>query len=132
MFQDFHWRHLPALFTAGAQCFGTIWPLIGGGGARGIMMHYGLPARIADVPETWPAWNAGNARTACLGILMLIFYSRRQYAVLDTFLIVIGGYLGLVDCIVLWGEDPKMALFRFLGSGVFAVAGLAGVTQGGS
>ncbi|KAH7161139.1 hypothetical protein EDB81DRAFT_924521 [Dactylonectria macrodidyma] len=131
MFQDFQYRHIPALFTAGAQCWGTIWPLIDG--TRSVLLHYGLPARIANVPETWPVWHVGNARTACLGILMFIFYSRRQYAVLDTFLVVIGGYLGPVDCILLWNEGLKSTgVFRLFGSLIFAAMGFAGLTQGSS
>lgn len=74
MFSDFQLRHLPALFTAAAQCWATIWPLVGGGSPRDVMRHYGLPERMvagagpATAAET--AWHVGNARTACLGILM--------------------------------------------------------------
>ncbi|KAL1889089.1 hypothetical protein Sste5346_009154 [Sporothrix stenoceras] len=131
MFQDFHYRHIPALFTAGAQCWGTVYPLmVGTGGTRAVMLQYGLPENIADVPEAWPAWNAGTARTCCLGLLMFWFYARRQYAVLDTFLVAIGGYLGLADCVLLWRQRPKMAVFRLVASLAFAGTGLAGVTQG--
>lgn len=132
MFQDFQYRHIPALFAASAQCWGTIWPLItAGGNPRGVMMHYGLPQRIVDVPETWPVWHAGSARTACLGILMFVLYTGCRYDVLDIFLVVIGGYLGVADCILMWSEGlPAMALFRLFGSAGMAAMGLAGVTQG--
>ncbi|KAI0386572.1 hypothetical protein F5Y04DRAFT_241786 [Hypomontagnella monticulosa] len=77
------------------------------------MMHYGLDARVADVPETWVVRHVGNARTACLGILMFIFYFQRRYDVLDVFLIVSGGYLGLVDCYILWNEGLRsIRVFR--------------------
>lgn len=102
MFANFQYRHLPALFTAAAQCWGTIWPLVSGS-TRSVLLHYGLPERVADVPETWTVWHVGNARTACLGILMFTFYAQRRYDVLDTFLIATG-YLGLVDCYILWIE----------------------------
>lgn len=128
MQKDFHYRHLPALFTACAQCWGTVYPLIGG--TRNVLLHYGFPTRIADVPETWPVWNAGNARTASLGILMFIFYARGQYDVLDTFL-VLTGYLGVVDFILLWNVGLRsQGLGRFVGSGIFAAMGYLGVTQG--
>jgi hypothetical protein len=81
------------------------------------MLHYGLPEHIADVPETWPVWHAGNARTACLGILMLVFYAQRRYDILDTFLIITGAYLGLVDCFLLRNE-------RLLSTGLFALSAL--------
>lgn len=128
MLQEFRYCHIPALFTAGAQCWGTIWPLIGG--TRDVLLHYGLPARIADVPETWPVWHAGNARTACLGILMFVFYARRRYDVLDIFLVG-AAYLGVIDCVILWNEGLRQTgLFRLFGSAVFAALGFCGVTQG--
>ncbi|KAK7229783.1 hypothetical protein V2G26_001953 [Clonostachys chloroleuca] len=130
MLGDFQYRHLPALFTAAAQCWGTIWPIINGSTAS-VMLHYGLPKRITDVPETWPVWQAGGARTACLGILMFVFYAQRRYDTLDTFLIVIGGYLGFVDCIILSKQGLASAgVFRLLGSLVFASLGAIGFTQG--
>jgi hypothetical protein len=130
MFPTFHYRHIPALFTIGAQFWGTIWPLVGGS-TRSIMGHYGLPPRIANVPQTWPAWNAGNARTACLGILMAIFYARGQYDVVDTFMMVIGAYLGLVDCLVLWQQGLRSAgIGRLSGSLIFGSLGFVGFTQG--
>ena len=130
MLADFHYRHLPALFTAAAQCWGTLWPLLSGS-TRNVLLYYGLPERIADIPETWVVWHAGNARTACLGILMFIFYIQRRYDVLDIFLIVNGGYLGLVDCILLWNEGLRaMGVFRLLGSFVFALLGIIGFTRG--
>lgn len=49
---------------------------------RGVLLHYGLPERVADVPETWTVWHVGNARTACLSLLMFVFYARRRYDVL--------------------------------------------------
>lgn len=130
MFANFRYRHLPALFTAAAQCWGTIWPLVSGS-TRSVLLHYGLPERVADVPETWTVWHVGNARTACLGILMFTFYAQRRYDVLDTFLIAIGGYLGLADFYILWSEGlVSTSVFRLLGSSVFAILGLLGVTQG--
>lgn len=130
MFQNFHYRHIPALFTVGAQFWGTLYPIFGGS-TRGVMGHYGLPPRIANVTQTWPAWNAGNARTASLGILMMIFYARGQYDVVDTFMVVIGGYLGVVDCILLWNEGLRSTgINRLCGSAVFAALGLVGFTEG--
>lgn len=130
MFANFQYRHLPALFTAAAQCWGTIWPLVSGN-TRSVLLHYGLSERIADVPETWTVWHVGNARTACLGILMFIFYAQRRYDVLDTFLIAIGAYLGLVDFCILWNEGLlSTGLFRLVSSSAFAGLGLIGFTQG--
>ncbi|KAH9991188.1 hypothetical protein F4779DRAFT_637739, partial [Xylariaceae sp. FL0662B] len=103
MFEHFRFRYLPALFTAAAQCWGPIWPILSGS-TRSVMLHYGLDKRVAGVPETWVVWHVGNARTACLSILMFIFYFQRRYDVLDIFVIVSGGYLGLADCYLLWNE----------------------------
>ncbi|KAI3398552.1 hypothetical protein diail_9076 [Diaporthe ilicicola] len=130
MFANFQYRHLPALFTAAAQCRATIWPLVSGS-TRGVMLQHGLPERVADMPETWTVWHIGNARTACLRILVFTFYAQRRYNVLDTFLIANGAYLGLVDCLILWNKGlPSTEFFRLLSSSVFAVLGLIGFTQG--
>jgi hypothetical protein len=130
MFEHFRYRHLPALFTAAAQCWGTVWPILSGS-TRSVMLHYGLSERVANVPETWVVWHAGNARTACLGILMFIFYSQRRFDVLDTFLLVTGGYLGLADCYLLWNEGlQSTGVFRLLSSSVFALLGAISFTQG--
>lgn len=95
------------------------------------MLHYGLDERVADIPETWVVWHVGNARTACLGILMFIFYFQRRYDVLDTFLVVSASYLGVVDCYLLWTQGlGSMGVFRLLSSSVFAALGAAGFTQG--
>lgn len=95
------------------------------------MLHYGLDERVADIPETWVVWHVGNARTACLGILMFIFYFQRRYDVLDTFLMVSAGYLGVVDCYLLWTQGlGSMGVFRLLSSSVFAALGAARFTQG--
>lgn len=130
MLGDFQYRHLPALFTAAAQCWGTIWPLVSGS-TRSVMLHYGLSERVADVPETWPVWHVGGARTACLGILMFILYAQRRYDILDTFLIVIGGYLGVADCVILSRQGLlSTGVFRLLSSLVFAGLGAIRFTQG--
>lgn len=130
MLEDFRFRHIPALFTAAAQCRGTIWPIVSGS-TRSVLLYYGLPERTANVPETWTVWHVGNARTACLGILMFTFYAKRRYDVLDTFLIVIVSYLGRVDCSILWNEGLlATGLFCFLSSSVFAVLGIIRFTQG--
>ncbi|KAI1391626.1 uncharacterized protein F4822DRAFT_191665 [Hypoxylon trugodes] len=130
MFEHLRFRHLPALFTAAAQCWATIFPIISGS-TRNVMLHYGLDNRVADIPETWVVWHVGNARTACLGILMFIFYFQHRYDILDIFLIVSGGYLGLVDCYILCNQGlESMGVFRLLSSSVFAGLGAVGFTQG--
>ena len=61
---------------------------------------------------------------------MFIFYAQRRFDVLDTFLIVNGAYLGLVDCYILWKEGlPSAGVFRLLGSSVFAVLGVIGLRR---
>lgn len=98
----FSLRHIPALYFAFAHIsplitsplFGTAWT----------MALYGLPQRIVDVPESWPAWEAGQGRTILLGLLMHSFYWRRQYAACDTILIGVA-FLGLNDFWLLWKQE---------------------------
>ncbi|KAI1499779.1 hypothetical protein F5X99DRAFT_410696 [Biscogniauxia marginata] len=88
MFTDFQYRHLPALFVAAAQCWGTVWPILSGS-TRNVLLHYGLPELVTS------------------------------------------GYLGLVDCYLLWNQGLRsMDIFRLPSSSVFAVLGAMGFTQG--
>ncbi|KAH9905869.1 hypothetical protein F4778DRAFT_682145 [Xylariomycetidae sp. FL2044] len=128
MFQHFHPRHIPALITGTAMAFGGMWPMID---PRGAMREFGFPDRIANAPEAAPVMIVGNVRTSVLGFLMLLFYWRCQYDILDTFLAVTGAYAGVVDCIVVWGEgSPRQAIFRLINSGFLSMWGILGRTGG--
>lgn len=58
---------------------------------------FGFPPHIANSPAAWPIFQANNARGTVLGVLMFYFYVKGRYDVCDVFLVVEGGYLGLVD-----------------------------------
>lgn len=110
------------------MAFGGMWPMVD---PRGAMRDFGFPDRIADKPEAAPVMVTGNARTTVLGILMLLFYSRGQFGILDTFLAVTGAYAGVVDSYVVWREGrPRQAVFRLLSSGFLSVWGVLGWTAG--
>ena len=128
MFEHFELRHIPALFAASTMAFGGLWPMFD---ARGAILEFGLPARIADTPATAPVMVVGNVRTTIIGLLMLIFYSRGQYEVVDTFMAVTGAYAGLIDSYVVWKEgNPGKAAARLVSSGLIAAWGFAGWTAG--
>lgn len=121
-------RHIPGLIAATTMTFGGMWPLFN---ARAAMLEFGIPARIADVPATGPVMVIGQVRTTCLGALMLYFYARGQFDILDTFMAVTGAYAGLVDSYVLWKEgEARGALFRLISSGLISACGFAGLTAG--
>ncbi len=129
MFQHFRYRHLPVLIAASAMICTGLWPLFGY--PRAAVLEFGFPEHIANVPETWPLIKALNARHTLMGILMLIFYSRRQYDVLDTFLVLLSTYTVLVDCYVLWSEGARgWIVFRLVSPIPFLVVGWNGFTQG--
>ena len=129
MLEYFTPRHIPALIAATTMTFGGMWPILN---ARAAMLEFGLPARVADAPATWPVMVIGQVRTTCLGTLMLWFYARGQFDVLDTFMAVTGAYAGVVDSWVLWRErENRNAAFRLLSSGLIAGCGIAGLTASG-
>ncbi|KAI0391872.1 hypothetical protein F5Y17DRAFT_387856 [Xylariaceae sp. FL0594] len=128
MFEHFHPRHIPALIAGTTMAFGGMWPMLD---PRGAMRDFGFPARIANCPEAAPVMVTGNVRTTVLGFLMLLFYSRRQLDLLDTFMAVTGAYAGLVDCYVVWRTgNRKHAVFRLVSSGLISAWGFLGWTAG--
>ena len=57
----------------------------------------------------------GQARTACIGLLVFLFYSRNQLDLIDLVMAVTGTYAGLVDGYVVWKEgNPRKATFRLI------------------
>jgi hypothetical protein len=127
MFDYFTLRHIPALLAGSTMAFGGLWPLWD---ARGAMLEFGMPARIADAPQAAPVMAVGNARTSALGFVMLLFYFRNQFDTVDTILTVVGFWAGAVDCYVVWKEgQPRHAIFRLASSWILALAGYAGWTS---
>jgi hypothetical protein len=129
MFASFHLRHIPALFAATTQAFGGLWPLWD---ARGAMLEFGFPARIADVPASAPVMTVGTARTTAIGLIMLVFYAQGKYDAVDTVLAVTGAWAALVDFWVVRNEgNGRHALFRLISSSALSAWAFAGMTSGG-
>src|SRR5690242_18128978 len=99
MLQDFRLTHVPFLFSGLANLVSGFITLFG---AQGVMAEFGFPARVADVPETWPVAAAFNGRSAALGLVQLALYARGQREAADTVMMVMAGYLMLSDTWVLW------------------------------
>ncbi|RYP18974.1 hypothetical protein DL765_003652 [Monosporascus sp. GIB2] len=99
MFEHFELRHIPALFTATVMTFGGMWSYFD---ARGAMLEFGLPDRIANTPAAAAVMHINNARTTVLGMCMYTLYFRRE----------------LVAC------------FRLVSSGLLSAVGFAGWTAG--
>ena len=128
MLQHFHPRHIPALIAGSTMALGGLWPIFN---APAAMLEFGLPARIANTPAAAPVMVVGTVRTTIIGVLILVFYSRRQMDVVDTFLAVTGGYAGLVDSYVVWREgSPSQAVFRLVSSWLIGAWGVFGMTAG--
>lgn len=128
MFENFSLRHVPALYFACSNCLGAVLtPLYGTSTIIGL---YGLPPQIADVPETWPVWQAGQGRTILLGLLVHYLYWTRQYAACDALLAGVA-WLGINDFWVVWHNgNNSWAWFCLFGSFAFASTGFFGLTQG--
>jgi hypothetical protein len=75
--------------------------------------EFGLPKRIAISKEAHPFIILSSARITALGTLMLIFYIQHKLNEVNTIMIVMGGYLGVVDGYVCWREGVQnRAVFR--------------------
>ncbi|KAF3020929.1 hypothetical protein E8E14_004089 [Neopestalotiopsis sp. 37M] len=130
MFRDFNLKHIPALYFGLANCVGLV--VIPLSGTSRIIQMYGLPPRIADVPEAWPVWQAGQGRLIMLGVLMLVFYARRQYAACDT-MVMASALLGINDFLVVWFHGNRnWAWFRLVGTFLYASTGYLGWAQSGT
>ncbi|KAH8755788.1 hypothetical protein F5883DRAFT_504500 [Diaporthe sp. PMI_573] len=127
MFGGFELRHILGLIVASTMTFGGTWPLFD---ARGAMLEFGLPARIADTPAASPVMVINGVRTTIIGLLVFTFYSRNQLDLVDLVMAVTGTYAGLVDSYVVWKEgNSRKAVFRLVSSGLLAAWGWAGWTS---
>ncbi|KAI1084822.1 hypothetical protein F5B20DRAFT_222471 [Whalleya microplaca] len=128
MFEHSELRHIPALFTATVMTFGGMWSYFD---ARGAMLEFGLPDRIASTLAAAAVMKINNARTTAFGMCMYTLYFRRELVVCDTILAILGLYAGLVDSYVVWTEgNPRKAAFRLVSSGLLSAVGFAGWTAG--
>ncbi|KAK7753791.1 hypothetical protein SLS62_004156 [Diatrype stigma] len=101
--------------------FGGMWSFLD---ARGAMLEFGLPERIAGTPAAAAVMHINNARTTVFGLCMYTFYFRRNLAACDTILAILGAYAGLVDSYVVWREgNPRKAAFRLVSSGLLSAVG---------
>lgn len=120
-------RHILPLLIATTTTFGGIWPIFN---APSSMLEFGLPAHIARSPTAASPFILCSARTTTIGLMLFTFYARGEYAVVDTILAIIGGYLGIVDSAVWWKEGIKgKAIFRACSCVVIAGWGWFGMTQ---
>ncbi|KAI0016041.1 hypothetical protein F4780DRAFT_761127 [Xylariomycetidae sp. FL0641] len=127
MFDDFEPRHVPALFTATVTTLGGLWSFLD---ARGAMLEFGLPARVAGAPAAAAVMHLNNARTTAFGLCLWALYLGGNRRGCDTVLAVLGAYAGLVDSCVVWRHgNPAKAAFRLLSSGLLSAAGFAGWTS---
>lgn len=109
--------------------FGGMWPLFT---ARGAMLEFGFPDRVASAPAAAPVMVIGQVRTSVIGILVFLFCARGRTDVVDTIMAVTGAYAGLLDSYVVWREGGRsMAVFRLVSSGLIAAWGCAGWTSAG-
>lgn len=130
MFEHFRWRHIPALYFGCAFCVGAILSPLRGSATT--MALFGFPPNITTIPETWPVWQAGQGRIILLGVLMHVFYWRRQYAACDTILMGTA-LLGINDCLVARSYgDTQWAAIRLIASFAFASTGYFGWTAAGA
>ena len=122
-------RHIPALFIATTTTFGgALYPLAS---AAGSLREFGFPPRVQKSKEAQSVMIIGSARTACLGMLLYIFYWQGKYEEVDLILFLISSYLGVVDAWVVAKEGmPGKAWFRGISCAVIAAWSGLGMTAG--
>lgn len=118
MASQFTFAHIPTLFVAAATTFGGLIPIFN---AEYAILEFGLPPRIASSNPAQSIMILSSARISTLGLALFVFYFQDKLVAVDTILLLLG-YVGLVDGYVCWLEGvPKKALFR-LASGVLIAA----------
>lgn len=125
MFQNFRLTHIPFIFSGVANLVGGISSLAA---PRAMMIEFGFPPSIVDVPETWPVAAAFTGRAGALGLVQLVLYAQGHYEAADTMLLVMAGYLAITDPWVLWnteGTSGPWILFRGVSTVLLALAGWA-------
>jgi len=111
-------RHVPILFVASGLTFGGMWANVNPHGAA---LLFGLPPRIAESLPAQAVMTLCSGRSSVIGMAIWTFYLKKDYAAVDTILILIG-YLGLVDGYICWREGvPAKAVERAVAS-IFAAA----------
>jgi hypothetical protein len=126
MFSHFTWTHIPTLFVATATTFGGLVPFFN---AKYAIEEFGLPKRIATSKEAQSVMILSSARITALGACMLTFYFANKFAEVDTIMVVMGAYVGLVDGYVCWKEGVlNKAIFRTLSGAAIAAWGWFGMT----
>ncbi|KAH8731663.1 hypothetical protein GQ44DRAFT_604351 [Phaeosphaeriaceae sp. PMI808] len=119
-------RHIPPLFIGTSitcACIPTYFNTPFG------MRLYGLPDHIATSSSAQSPFLLYTSRIHAIGMMVLVFYARGDYAAVDTVMSFLG-FLGAMDVWVCVREGvKKKAVERGLTSLVVAAWGLAGMTS---
>jgi hypothetical protein len=122
----FNYTHLPTLFVATALTFGGMWPLYN---PQSAIREMGFPARIHTSKEAQAIMTLGMGRTTCIGLALWTFYLQGKLEVMDTLLVLLGGWVGAIDAWVCWKEGvPEKAVFRGCSGLLIAAWGWLGMT----
>ncbi|KAF2645169.1 hypothetical protein P280DRAFT_444626 [Massarina eburnea CBS 473.64] len=128
MFENFTLAHIPTLFVATATTFGGLMPFFN---AEAAIEELGLPKCIAASKDAQSAMILSSARVTALGACMFPFYFTGKFSQVDTFMVIMGAYVGAVDAYVCWKEGvPGKAVFRRASGAAIAAWGCFGMTGG--
>ncbi len=122
---NFALLHIPPLFVATAMTFGGLIPFFS---AEFAILEFGLPSHVAISKPAQSIMIVSSARITAIGMAVFTFYFRGQFEAVDTILLILG-YVGLVDGYVCWLEDvSRKAIFRVLSGVAIASWGWFGLT----
>lgn len=121
-------RHILGLFIASTQTFGGQASFFD---PKWCIEKYGLPDRIASSKAAQTMMIVSSARMSAMGIALFVFHYQQKYDIVDTLLMILGSYVGLVDGYVAWIEgQPKRTVFRFTAGLLIAAWGWFGMHAG--
>jgi hypothetical protein len=129
MLDQFVPRHIPALLLATTITIGGAMPFWAG--PEKSLEAFGFPSRISTAKAAHPLIITQSARISALGAAIWVLYLRGHFEAVDI-VIASFGYVGIVDSYTCYKEGvPKAALNRGLSTGLIALWGLFGMTNGG-
>lgn len=122
----FSLRHLPPLFigfSVTIACGISYFDIPAG------IRAYGLPERIASSPSAVSPWLLYVNRMQTVGMMILVFYAKGEYAAVDTVMAFVGVH-AIADVYVCLKEGvPNAAIARGLMGATVSAWGLVGMTS---
>ena len=129
MIDHFSWRHIPALLSATPMFFGGLFH--GLFRTQDAIRIWGMKERVSQSREAQMVYYGHTMRTSTMGLLLFALYIQGNLTGVDTAMVVLGGYCGIADVLIIWNHGNRGVIpVRLLSVLCIAAWGLAGMTAG--